>query len=218
MKNIGYSQFVEICEIFEPEKWCDWLVLKHDGVYIAPLEDLDNYLTPTERSILSKHPTGDLTKPALSFPCDLAQLRLFLEEQGIGAFIPSKYVADNQLSELNFQDPVVLGKKESIGFANQQQVGNPQQDGMLVGITKHKINNRSHILDAEIQEAKKSSLNSKDPGSVWAELVKMAEAKKGCLLGLDQNEIKYQSGEKVSFFKLKNLRERMRRGTRNTPP
>ena len=81
-----------------------------------------------------------------------------------------------------------------------------------VQITTHKIKHRTpSILDAEISEAKEKALNSSDKNSVWAELVKMAEQKKGCLLGMDGKEIKYQSGESVLFFKKRSLNERMNR-------
>ncbi|MBA4056702.1 MAG: hypothetical protein C0490_18455, partial [Marivirga sp.] len=56
-----------------------------------------------------------------------------------------------------------------------------------------------------------SALDPSDTNSVWNELVKMAERKEGCLLGLDEKFIKYQSGEEVKFFSKKNLRDRMSR-------
>jgi len=83
-----------------------------------------------------------------------------------------------------------------------------------VQTTMHKIKHRPpSILDAEISLAKKQALNSSDKNSVWAELVKMAEKKIGCLLGMDGKEIKYQSGESVLFFKKRSFNERMNRAT-----
>jgi len=78
--------------------------------------------------------------------------------------------------------------------------------------TKHRIGNRTaSILDAEIGEAKKLAINPDDKSSVWTELVKMAEKKIGCLLGMDGKDIKYQSGDGVLFFKKRSLNERMNR-------
>jgi hypothetical protein len=77
--------------------------------------------------------------------------------------------------------------------------------------TTHKIKARASALDAEIQEAKKRALDNADPKNVFSELVKMAEEKVGCLLGLDGKDIKYQSGDDVKFFKMRSLRERMKR-------
>lgn len=77
--------------------------------------------------------------------------------------------------------------------------------------TTHKIKNRTHILDAEIMNAKGKALNEADSSSVWNELVKMANNKAGCLLGMDEEAIKYQDGDDVKFFKKKNLSDRMSR-------
>jgi hypothetical protein len=79
--------------------------------------------------------------------------------------------------------------------------------------TTHKIKARASVLDAEIQAAKNRALDNTDPKSVWAELAKMAEEKVGCMLGLDEKDIKYQSGDEVKFFKIRSLRERMKRAT-----
>jgi hypothetical protein len=95
MKNIGYSEFVKICRIFEPDTWSDWLSVKYDGVYIKPPAS-DIYLTPEERSILTEHPTYDLTKPALSFPCSLEELRAFDEYQRLGLDFDGAYVDGKQ--------------------------------------------------------------------------------------------------------------------------
>lgn len=37
MKNIGYSEFVRLCNVEDPEEWCDWLLLCPDGIYVKPL-------------------------------------------------------------------------------------------------------------------------------------------------------------------------------------
>lgn len=76
---------------------------------------------------------------------------------------------------------------------------------------KHTIKNRTQPLNAEILKAKETALDKTDPSSVWTELCKLAEQKIGCLLGLDEKDIKYKSGDVVCFFKKRNLNERMKR-------
>lgn len=85
------------------------------------------------------------------------------------------------------------------------------KDVSAVKTTIHKIKNRSQILDAEISLAKSKALNIEDVSSVWNELVKLANIKTGCLLGLDEKSIKYQDGDEVKFFSKRNLSERMSR-------
>jgi len=79
----------------------------------------------------------------------------------------------------------------------------------------HTLRNRINILDAEINLAKDMALDKSDPSSVWSELIKMAGKQdinqKGCLIGLDENYIKYFNGDEVKFFSKKNLSDRMAR-------
>lgn len=83
MKNIGYSEFVRLCNVEDPEEWCGWLSLRLDGLYVKPLPS-GLVLTPLERSILTEHPLHDLTKPVLAFPCSFKELQAFDESQGLG--------------------------------------------------------------------------------------------------------------------------------------
>lgn len=77
---------------------------------------------------------------------------------------------------------------------------------------QHKVKSHSLApLSAEIKFAKANAVDAADATSVWAELVKLAEIKFGCLLGADEDTIKYQDGETVLHFKKRSLRERMRR-------
>lgn len=96
---------------------------------------------------------------------------------------------------------------------------NPVCDKHEIQVNKptkaHTIKNRTNILDAEINFAKKNALDKNDPSSVWAELIKNAENKdlkvKGCLIGIDEKSIKYLDGDEVKFFTKKNLSGRMNR-------
>lgn len=93
MKNIGYSDFIRICQIDGClDTWCDWLSIRPDGVYIK-VPSTEIWLMPEERAELTRyHPTGNLSEPALSFPCDFVSLILFLEQQAIGIEIDAAYV------------------------------------------------------------------------------------------------------------------------------
>ena len=84
---------------------------------------------------------------------------------------------------------------------------------------RHKIQSRPQpVLSAEISKAQELALDKADPTSVWTELVKLAEGKIGCLIGVTDNEIKYQVGGKIRFFTKRSLNERMGRARRRVTP
>jgi hypothetical protein len=89
--KVGYSDFVKLCRVENSDEWCDWLAVRGDGVYV---KEPPAGLEPAERAILSEHPTGNLNDPALVFPCDLASLKKFLEEQGVYGCIDPFDMAD----------------------------------------------------------------------------------------------------------------------------
>lgn len=67
-------------------------------------------------------------------------------------------------------------------------------------------NSRRRVLDAEIALAKKAATDPNSVHEVWAELVKLADAKKGCLWGIAEGEVKYSiDGTTPKFFSKKNL-------------
>lgn len=78
-------------------------------------------------------------------------------------------------------------------------------------ITTHKIKNRSHPLDTEIALARSTALDPENPESVFAELVKLADIRHGCLIGPAENSVKYRDGGDVRTFFKRNLRDRMQR-------
>jgi hypothetical protein len=88
-------------------------------------------------------------------------------------------------------------------------------DGGQAAIS-HKLKNRTHALDAEIQEARGRAMDGNDPNSVWAELIKMAEKKQGLLIGYSSDGLQYkgktyQDSEVPDVFTRKALGDRMRR-------
>lgn len=128
---------------------------------------------------------------------------------------------------------------------NQSQV-NPQSDAAIVEpVSKpvllpvlraaiaqpeiktisHSLKTRIQALDAEISEAKNRALKKNEPASVWAELVKMAEAKPpvGALIGFSSDGIqyrgpKYQAKGEPDTFTVRNLRNRLAREAKRTKP
>lgn len=78
----------------------------------------------------------------------------------------------------------------------------------------HRVETRKNILAAVISLAKSKAVDGRDPNSVWAELVKMADSatRPSPLLGyVDGEGVKYQKESGLAFFTLKNLRDRMKR-------
>ena len=80
-----------------------------------------------------------------------------------------------------------------------------------LGVKKNQINKRKHVGSAEIEKAWKASGNIDDIHFVWTELCKMAESREGCLLGMDDKDIKYSGEDGVAFMTKKDFRSRLRR-------
>ena len=108
--KIGYSAFVKLCRVDDPEEWDPGLSIRSDGVYVkAPPVGL----TPNEMAILSKHPTGNLNDPALRFPCDLKRLKQFIEFYGLHGYIDSFDLAD-WIQEQGTDLPVLGSGREHV--------------------------------------------------------------------------------------------------------
>ncbi len=74
MKKIGYSEFVEIFGMDNPENWDQMgFELRPDGLYVKDPREY-RLLSSEEIAVLTRHPTGDLSKPALAFPCSKEEL------------------------------------------------------------------------------------------------------------------------------------------------
>ncbi|WP_169169496.1 hypothetical protein [Acidovorax sp. SRB_24] len=74
---------------------------------------------------------------------------------------------------------------------------------------------RRDLLDPVIEAAQKACGNLYDAPAVWAMLVQMAETGKRPLLGVSDDGIKWQdANDEPQFFKLKNLRDRLRRSSK----
>ena len=77
--KIGYSDFIEICEIEDPDDFYVNHEVRADGVYVK-LPRGGPVLTPNERSALTQHSTGNLNEATLPFPCSIEQFRKYLVE------------------------------------------------------------------------------------------------------------------------------------------
>lgn len=95
--RIGYSELVAICHVDDPRDYFDGYRLELDGLYVVP-PNADAMITPIDHAVLSWHPTGDHSKPALSLPCTLMQLRTFVAEAGLLGCIVEEAV-DEMLGE-----------------------------------------------------------------------------------------------------------------------
>jgi len=75
----------------------------------------------------------------------------------------------------------------------------------------YRLKARKSVLDDEIDLARAKAINPNAAASVFAELVKLAERREGCLIGVDEEAVKYQVGAEVKFFTVRHLRARLKR-------
>lgn len=75
----------------------------------------------------------------------------------------------------------------------------------------YRLKARKSVLDDEVELARSNALNPNAAASVFAELVKLAEQRQGCLIGVDEDAVKYQVGAEVKFFTVRHLRARLKR-------
>jgi hypothetical protein len=131
--QIAYSDFIRLCRVKDPKDWSPCTEVRIDGVWIVPPLD-DVWLFPGDRGVLSEHPTKDLTKPALAFPCSLEQLQEFLQFLGEESCIDSfdmayfiqKEIQETEAKEQRSDIPSEIAKeapsteqKESIDTTEQ---------------------------------------------------------------------------------------------------
>jgi hypothetical protein len=126
-KNIGYSQFLKLCNVSSPRNWYGMAVMP-DGVWVQPPSD-DALLLPSERAALSEHPKNDLTIPALAFPCSIEELQQFLDwlSNYLGSSIepvelPKKESETQPINEPSSSDPFDAG-----AFFNSKQTDNSKE-------------------------------------------------------------------------------------------
>jgi hypothetical protein len=80
--QITYADVWKLLQITDRDKVADNIRLREDGLYIDDPAGEVHTLDPHEHALLAEHPTGDFSRPALSFPVSLEKFAAFLEEYG----------------------------------------------------------------------------------------------------------------------------------------
>ncbi|WP_373991923.1 hypothetical protein [Duganella sp. BuS-21] len=78
----------------------------------------------------------------------------------------------------------------------------------------HRIKSRQIVLDDEIALARKNALSPNCASSVFYELTKLAKKQYGCLISVDEDQVKYQAGGVVKFLSVRSLRKRLARANK----
>lgn len=99
----------------------------------------------------------------------------------------------------------------------QRQAATPTP-GVANGASNAPRKARRDLLTPVIEAAQNACGNVNDAPAVWAKLTQMAENGQRPLLGVSDDGIKWQdANDEPQFFKLKNLRDRLRRNSRKAP-
>ena len=97
--QVGYADFIDLCQVDDPVNWMPFLKIQTDGVYrVGPGDDAN--LTHEERAILTEHPTKRYNEPLLPFPCSLGELEVFVEEEGLSGCIDPFDMAKFMMKEI----------------------------------------------------------------------------------------------------------------------
>lgn len=111
---IGYTDFLRLWRVENPEKLCDGYLLKPDGLYLDIPEVGSNkfarflaILSAEERAAVMEHPEDDISKPVLRFPCSVRQLLEFEALQRCGEHIDQDILKGYEAKTLQNQtEPV----------------------------------------------------------------------------------------------------------------
>ncbi|MEJ7805344.1 MAG: hypothetical protein WKG03_05420 [Telluria sp.] len=133
---------------------------------------------------------------------------------------PPKMPVDEVLAAIMEGTAVPLPAKVPQGFNERRELGHKSVWYVLTGPKRGfatpmtaplEKQRRRAVLSDEIAMAMSTATNPHFPNSVFVELIKLAERKYGCLVGVDDDVIKYQVGGIVKFFSLQHLRARIDR-------
>jgi hypothetical protein len=97
IQTIQYADFIRLCKVDDPNDWAPNFRVAHDGVWVVPPSD-DADLLPSERAVLSEHPSGNLSMPALTFPCSLEEFHEFILWSGLNGCVV-QYEMEKYLKE-----------------------------------------------------------------------------------------------------------------------
>jgi len=115
--RVSYSDFIRLCHVEDPENWVPGLRVALDGVWVKNISG-DSLLSPDERSWLSEHPDGDPSRPIVSFPCTLGDIRARLWDLSGGGFIEPFELATFIAKKLDQGESVA--SKASLGQLNRR--------------------------------------------------------------------------------------------------
>lgn len=93
MPMLGYADFRRLFHVEHSETIDPGLVLREAGVFVATPPS-DDPATREERAVLTEHPTGNLSDPALAFPFSIDQLKSFVDFYGLSGAIDAFEMAD----------------------------------------------------------------------------------------------------------------------------
>lgn len=131
---IGYDDFLRLCRLDNPKKFGAGFKLKTDGVWVdPPSDDVDLFFE--ERATLSEHPSHDLSKPALAFPCSLEEFNAFILWGGLKGIVDQSMLDDminNQETPEQF-----VSRMKAIGKTNLEIAR--ELVGMPGGFTDHAL-------------------------------------------------------------------------------
>lgn len=113
--TVGYNQLLAICNIQDEDDFGGYVV-KKTGIYVKNHKKHHkqawSLLTPSEKSVLARHPTGEYDKPALPIPCTLGQLRSFVIESGLTGCLDEAAAGQLLASVVKGGQAVLLSSKE----------------------------------------------------------------------------------------------------------
>jgi len=82
--TLGYADLIRLFNVDNPADFSPGLELRNEGVFVASRDDLPTVARGgEEEAMLTEHPTGNLSEPALAFPCTLDALEDFMEAYGL---------------------------------------------------------------------------------------------------------------------------------------
>ena len=151
MKNIGYSEFVEIVGIDDPENWDHpGLELRPEGLYVQnPREH--KLLFSAELAVLTRHPTGDLTTPALAFPCSTEELLKIIK----------LYALEDHCDQNKIEKIIKAREDDYVGAQTDERI-NVRKTVTLEFAKWIKKNRKKNLTQREAAKAINDELRAKD--------------------------------------------------------
>lgn len=118
---VGYEDFVRLCRVSNGGTWAPGFNVTAAGVWVVePPKDVE--LSPQELATLCEHPKKDLSIPALSFPCTLAELQEFILWGGLnGCVDPEELETFKQKSsEASESDETFVERNKAMGKTDSE--------------------------------------------------------------------------------------------------